>query len=110
MPLCAATNMLSHRGPDDGAWWGEGPFFLGHRRLSIIDLEQGSQPMATEDGRFVIVFNGEIYNYLELRDELISSGCRFATDSDTEVILTVIESGEARRKAAHWNVRVRDCR
>jgi asparagine synthase (glutamine-hydrolysing) len=85
--LCAATNLLIHRGPDDGAWWCDGPFFLGHRRLSIIDLAQGGQPMATADGRFVIAFNGEIYNYVELRKELIQHGCSFRTDSDTEVIL-----------------------
>ena len=85
--LCEATNRLRHRGPDDGAWWSEGPFFLGHRRLSIIDLEQGGQPMASPDGRFVIAFNGEIYNYVELRAELGALGARFATRSDTEVIL-----------------------
>src|SRR5947208_3201660 len=85
--LLCATNLLVHRGPDDGAWWSEGPFFLGHRRLSIIDLEQGSQPMATGDGRHVIVFNGEIYNYVEVREELIRCGCTFLTQSDTEVIL-----------------------
>ena len=79
--------MLSHRGPDDGAWWADEKFFLGHRRLSIIDLGMGSQPMATADGRYIIVFNGEIYNYIELRDELSSQGCVFRTTSDTEVIL-----------------------
>src|SRR5207249_6991252 len=86
-PLLCATNLLVHRGPDDGAWWSDGPFFLGHRRLSIIDLAQGAQPMATADGRYVIVFNGEIYNYIELRDELIQRGFAFSTHSDTEVIL-----------------------
>jgi len=85
--LCAATESLKHRGPDDGAWWSEGRFFLGHRRLSIIDVARGSQPMATYDGLYVIVFNGEIYNYLELREELIRNGCVFKSDSDTEVIL-----------------------
>ena len=85
--LCAATNHLIHRGPDDGAWWFDGPFFLGHRRLSIIDIGHGAQPMATVDRRCVIAFNGEIYNYLELRLELEELGCQFATSSDTEVIL-----------------------
>lgn len=85
--LCAATNHLRHRGPDGGGWWAEGAFFLGHRRLSIIDLNTGDQPMATKDGRFVIVYNGEIYNYLELRSELITLGYQFHSDSDTEVIL-----------------------
>jgi asparagine synthase (glutamine-hydrolysing) len=85
--LCGATNRLVHRGPDDGAWWSDGPFFLGHRRLSIIDVEQGAQPMSSNDGRFVIAFNGEIYNFVELRAELIATGATFATQSDTEVIL-----------------------
>jgi asparagine synthase (glutamine-hydrolysing) len=61
---------------------------LGHRRLSIIDLtEAGAQPMATPDGSLVIVFNGEIYNYRELRRELEKRDCRFRSDSDTEVLL-----------------------
>ncbi len=81
------VNHLYHRGPDEGAWWSDGPFFLGHRRLSIIDLSGGEQPMATSDGRFVITFNGEIYNYRELREELADLGHIFSTDSDTEVLL-----------------------
>ena len=85
--LVNATEMLAHRGPDDGAWWMDGPFFLGHRRLSIIDLELGSQPMGTADGRFVVVFNGEIYNYLELRQALAADGASFQTFSDTEVLI-----------------------
>jgi asparagine synthase (glutamine-hydrolysing) len=85
--LVSASDLLAHRGPDDGTWWAEGPFFLGHRRLSIIDVELGSQPMATADGRHVLVFNGEIYNYVELREELIAAGAVFATRSDTEVLL-----------------------
>jgi asparagine synthase (glutamine-hydrolysing) len=85
--LMRATNLLAHRGPDDGAWWSDGPFFLGFRRLAIIDLQSGAQPMATGDGRFVIVFNGEIYNYIELREELRAEGAIFHTTSDTEVIL-----------------------
>ena len=60
---------------------------LGHRRLSIIDLAGGSQPMTSHDGRFTVVFNGEIYNYVEIRDELLARGARFTTSSDTEVIL-----------------------
>jgi asparagine synthase (glutamine-hydrolysing) len=85
--LLDEINALRHRGPDDGAWWQEGAFFLAHRRLSIIDLNSGRQPMASADGRFVITFNGEIYNYIELREELRSLGRRFQTESDTEVIL-----------------------
>lgn len=85
--LCAATNDLSHRGPDSGAWWSDDVFFFGHRRLSIIDLEHGQQPMCSHDRRYVIAFNGEIYNYVELRSELESFGHTFHTNSDTEVIL-----------------------
>jgi len=81
------VNHLQHRGPDEGAWWADGPFFFGHRRLSIIGLASGHQPMATADGRFVVTYNGEIYNYVELRRELERSGCVFQTDSDTEVLL-----------------------
>ena len=81
------VNHLQHRGPDEGAWWADGPFFFGHRRLAIIDLQSGGQPMASADGRFVITFNGEIYNYIELREELQKLGCSFETTSDTEVLL-----------------------
>jgi asparagine synthase (glutamine-hydrolysing) len=81
------VNLVGHRGPDDSTFWHDGPFVFGHRRLSIIDLSQGQQPMATEDGRLVVTFNGEIYNYLELRDELTALGHRFRTQSDTEVLL-----------------------
>lgn len=85
--LCHLTEMLRHRGPDAGGYWTEGPVFLGHRRLSIIDLAQGDQPMASEDGRLVVTFNGEIYNYIELRRELRALGISFQTGSDTEVLL-----------------------
>ena len=66
--LCRATNLLRHRGPDGGAFWREDGVFLGHRRLAIIDLATGDQPMVSANGRYVITFNGEIYNYRELRD------------------------------------------
>jgi asparagine synthase (glutamine-hydrolysing) len=82
-----ALESLRHRGPDEGGEWVEDGVFLGHRRLSIIDLRTGQQPMRSADGRYVIVFNGEIYNYRELRQELISAGAAFRTQSDTEVIL-----------------------
>lgn len=85
--LNAMRDCLVHRGPDDAGSYRDGSLGLGHRRLSIIDLSGGHQPLKTEDGRFVIAFNGEIYNYLELREELEAQGVRFQTHSDTEVIL-----------------------
>jgi asparagine synthase (glutamine-hydrolysing) len=85
--LLAATDLLAHRGPDGGGFWQEPPFAFGHRRLSIIDLNSGAQPMADASGRYVITYNGEIYNYIELRSELEARGSRFRTQSDTEVIL-----------------------
>ena len=81
------VNHVRHRGPDAGSFWADGPFFLGHRRLAILGLESGHQPMATEDGSLVVVLNGEIYNFIELRAELEQIGYRFRTDSDTEVLL-----------------------
>lgn len=78
---------IVHRGPDGGGIWiGEGAG-LGHRRLSIIDLGGGAQPMFDGSGRYVTTFNGEIYNYKELREELAGHGRTFRTDSDTEVVL-----------------------
>jgi asparagine synthase (glutamine-hydrolysing) len=82
-----ALDTLTHRGPDAAGEWCGGSVFLGHRRLSIIDLATGAQPMQSSDGRYVIVFNGEIYNFLELRDVLTAAGATFRTRSDTEVIL-----------------------
>lgn len=82
-----ALDTIAHRGPDAAGEWHERNVLLLHRRLSIIDLSTGQQPMQSSDGRYVIVFNGEIYNFPELRDELVEVGCRFHTRSDTEVIL-----------------------
>src|SRR5215831_18648714 len=82
-----ALSMIAHRGPDAADEWREREVFLGHRRLSIIDLATGDQPMQSADGRYVIVFNGEIYNLIELRDLLAREGAVFRTRSDTEVIL-----------------------
>ncbi len=84
------TDAIRHRGPDaEGHWVDESAaVFLGHRRLSIVDLGGGAQPMWTRDGRIGVVFNGEIYNHAELREELKQRGCEFLTDhSDTEVLL-----------------------
>lgn len=78
---------MIHRGPDGSGVWTAPGVGLGHRRLSIIDLAGSPQPMHSADGRAVIVFNGEIYNYRELRRELAESGAQFHTDGDTEVIL-----------------------
>ena len=80
---------IAHRGPDgEGIWLSpDGRAVLGHRRLAIIDLVSGQQPMLSRDGSTAIVFNGEIYNYLELREKLSRDGAAFSTDSDTEVIL-----------------------
>jgi asparagine synthase (glutamine-hydrolysing) len=83
----AMTRVLAHRGPDGEGYYLDRGIALGHRRLSIIDLASGQQPMTTLDGRFTIVFNGEIYNFRELRKELEGCGARFRTRSDTEVLL-----------------------
>ena len=81
------TDSLAHRGPDDKGYFLEDNVGLGHRRLSIIDLSGGSQPIYNEDGSAVIVFNGEIYNYAELTSELVAQGHTFRSRSDTEAIL-----------------------
>ena len=97
----AHIDRVAHRGPDGRGWMVFdsvlGPVALGHRRLSIIDLsEAAAQPMAYADGRYQIVYNGEIYNYLELRRELAAKGRSFRTQSDTEVLLAAYDEwGEA---------------
>lgn len=78
---------IAHRGPDAAGEWVEDGVYLGHRRLSIIDLATGDQPMESWDRRYVIVFNGEIYNFPDLRKLLCANGAKFRTHSDTEVIL-----------------------
>lgn len=85
--LTVGTSLMSHRGPDSHGVWSDRQIGMGHRRLAIIDLQTGDQPMADASGRYQIVFNGEIYNFKELRRELIQKGFIFRTHSDTEVIL-----------------------
>jgi asparagine synthase (glutamine-hydrolysing) len=91
-PDPARIDVVRHRGPDGDGWrtfsTPLGPVALGHRRLAIIDVsDAGLQPMADESGRWWLVFNGEIYNYVELRDELQQLGCSFRTQTDSEVLL-----------------------
>lgn len=81
------ADMIVHRGPDSDGYYTDDNVALGFRRLSIIDLDKGSQPIYNEDKSMVIVFNGEIYNYKELKEELIKKGHKFKTNTDTEVIL-----------------------
>ncbi|MFQ5702176.1 MAG: asparagine synthase (glutamine-hydrolyzing) [Acidobacteriota bacterium] len=82
---------IAHRGPDEGGLHVDGPVGLGVRRLSIIDLETGHQPITNEDRSVWVVFNGEVYNYVELRDEMTARGHRFTTRSDTEVLVHLYE-------------------
>jgi asparagine synthase (glutamine-hydrolysing) len=89
--LEAMGDALVHRGPDGSGFFCDGPFGMGMRRLSIIDLATGDQPLANEDGTVWVVFNGEIYNYRELRTELAARGHRFTTASDTEVLVHLYE-------------------
>ena len=89
----AFSHALGHRGPDGDGWWlsPSHDALLVHRRLAIIDLApEAAQPMTTADGRHRIVFNGEVYNYRELKRDLEARGERFSTESDTEVLLRLI--------------------
>ena len=83
------AEVLSHRGPDEEGFYQSGPVAFAHRRLSIIDLAGGQQPMETPDGQVCVSFNGEIYNYPELKAELEQRGHVFRTRSDTEVLLAL---------------------
>jgi asparagine synthase (glutamine-hydrolysing) len=85
------TSIMKHRGPDgEGSYRAQG-IGMGHRRLSIIDLAGGAQPITNEDGTIQLIFNGEIYNFIELREELEKKGHQFKTRSDTEVIIHAYE-------------------
>lgn len=92
----ALTSLLQRRGPDDEGQWSDEHAALGFRRLAVLDLSPaGHQPMISPDGRFVLVFNGEVYNFRDLRSELESNGIVFQSDSDTEVVLhALIHWGE----------------
>ncbi len=85
------VDCIAHRGPDDDGFYNDDKVGLGMRRLSIIDLKSGKQPIKSKDDSALIFFNGEIYNYKELRKELLDKGCEFKTDTDTEVILRLYE-------------------
>jgi len=90
--ISAMTDVQSHRGPDDRGTYVSGDLALGHRRLAIIDLtETGHQPMSNRDGTLWITYNGEVYNYVELRAELEGRGARFRSTSDTEVLIAAYE-------------------
>ncbi|MDR2695481.1 MAG: asparagine synthetase B, partial [Deltaproteobacteria bacterium] len=85
--LAAMNKAHLHRGPDAEGAWQDGPVALGHRRLSVIDLDTGGQPMCDATGRVHVCFNGEIYNFKEVREDLVRRGHKFQTRSDTEVII-----------------------
>ena len=89
--LRAMGTSLSHRGPDDAGFYTASGIGLAHRRLSIIDLKSGRQPMSNEDQTVWTIFNGEIYNYEDIRTRLMEKGHRFASTSDTEVIVHLYE-------------------
>lgn len=104
---------IHHRGPDDTGIYSEGPVGLAHARLSIIDLTGGHQPMGVANGSLWMTFNGEIFNYIELRDELIKKGHRFISDSDTEVLLRLYEEEGERcvdRLNGQWAFAIWDTR
>ncbi len=85
------ANRMEHRGPDDIGHYSENSFSLAMRRLSIIDTENGNQPIYSDDKKIVIIMNGELYNYKQLRDELMTKNIKFKTNSDTEVVLKMYE-------------------
>src|SRR5512143_3232894 len=94
--LVRMADIQRHRGPDGAGVWTHGPVGLAHRRLAIVDVQGGHQPMANEDESIWIVFNGEIYNHAALRPDLERKGHRYRTHSDTETILHLYEELGAR--------------
>ncbi len=94
--LRAMCDRIAHRGPDASGYFRRGRVALGHRRLSIIDVAGGDQPLGNEDGALQVIFNGEIYNFRELRADLVHKGHRFQTNSDTEVLVHLYEDVGAR--------------
>jgi asparagine synthase (glutamine-hydrolysing) len=110
--LQSMAALLAHRGPDESGLYRDRHAALVHTRLSIIDLDTGSQPLCNEDRTLWIVFNGEIFNYIELRAELLSRGHSFRTTSDTEVIVHAFEEWEEgcfRRFNGQWALALWDC-
>jgi asparagine synthase (glutamine-hydrolysing) len=110
----ACLDTLKHRGPDGAGLWQRADVTLGHRRLSILDLSDNArQPMSYADGRYVITFNGEIYNFVELRNELEARGYRFQSESDTEVVVAAFTAwgeGCLDRFNGMWAFAIWDCR
>ena len=90
------NTIITHRGPDDEGYYFDDYINFGFRRLSIIDIESGHQPLSYENDRYWIIFNGEIYNYIELRKELTEKGYEFSTESDTEVIIALYSDKKER--------------
>ena len=90
--LNTMTDAMSHRGPDGRGTWTNGRVGLGHRRLSILDLsDHGAQPMLSMCGRYIIAFNGELYNYKDIKKDLVKLGCEFRSRTDTEVVLNALK-------------------
>ena len=85
--LKAMSNRMILRGPDESGLYNNGKIGLAHRRLAIIDTVTGQQPMSINNGDYVIVYNGEVYNFREIRSLLENNGCKFITESDTEVVI-----------------------
>src|SRR5215216_7021748 len=90
--VARARDVIRHRGPDDEGLYVSGPVGLGHRRLSIVDVAAGHQPMTNEDGTLHIVYNGEVYNHADYRAQLEARGHRYHTHCDTETILHLYEA------------------